>query len=154
MVQLLHLYMTTGKTIALTIWTFVSKVMCLCFSNMLSRFIMGSVPGSKYLNFMATVTVSNHFGAQEDKTCHCFCFSPSICHEVMGADAMILVFLSFKSAFSCSSFTFFKRLFSSSSLSALRVISSAYLGLLIFLLVVLIPACDSCNLAFHMMSSA
>ena len=61
--------------------------------------------------------------------------SPSICHEVMGPDAMIFVFwmLSFKPTFSLSSFTFIKRLFSSSSLSAIRVVSSAYLSLLIFL---------------------
>ena len=74
----------------------------------------------------------------------------------MGPDAMILVFsmLSFKTAFSLSSFTFIKRLFSSSSLSAIRVVSSAYLRLLIFLLVILIPVCASSNLAFHMGSSA
>ena len=60
--------------------------------------------------------------------------SPSICHEVMGPDAMILVFwtLSFKPTYSLSSFTFIKRLFSSSSLSTIRVVSSAYLRLLIF----------------------
>ena len=58
--------------------------------------------------------------------------SPSICHEVMGPDVMIYVFwmLSFKPTFSLSSFTFIKRLFSSSSLSAIRVVSSAYLRLL------------------------
>ena len=68
---------------------------------------------------------------------------PFICHEVMGLDAMIFVFwmLSFKPTFSLSSFTFIKRLFSSSSLSAIRVVSSAYLRLLIFLPVMLIPAC-------------
>ena len=68
--------------------------------------------------------------------------SPSICHEVMGLDAMILVFcmLSFKSTFSLSSFTFIKRLFSSSSFSAIKVVSSAYLRLLIFLPAMLIPA--------------
>ena len=62
--------------------------------------------------------------------------SPSICHEVMELDAMILVFLmlSFKPAFSLSSFI--KRLFTPSSLSAIRVVSSAYLWLLIFLLVI------------------
>ena len=77
----------------------------------------------------------------------------SICHEVMGLGAMILVFsmLSFKSAFSLSSFTFIKRLFSSSSLSAIRVVSSVYLRLLIFLTTILIPACASSSLAFHMM---
>ena len=61
--------------------------------------------------------------------------SPCICHEVMGLDAMILVFwiLSFKPTFLLFSFSFIKRLFSSSSLSAIRVVSSAYLRLLIFL---------------------
>ena len=70
------------------------------------------------------------------KVCHCFHCFPSICHEVMGPDAMILVFLmlNFKPVFSLCSFTFIKRLFSSSPLSAIRVVSSAYLRLLIFLL--------------------
>ena len=56
--------------------------------------------------------------------------------------------------FSLSSFTFINRLFSSSSLSAIRVVSSAYLKLLIFLLAILIPACASSSPAFHMMFSA
>ena len=83
--------------------------------------------------------------------------SPSICHEVMGPDAMILVFwmLSFKPAFSLFSFTFIKRLFSSSLLSAIRVeMSSAYLRLLLFLPAILIPACDSSSLSFYMIYSA
>ena len=82
--------------------------------------------------------------------------SPSICHEVMGLDAMIFIFwiLSLKPAFSLSSFTFIKRLFSSSLLSALRVVSSGYLWLLIFLLAILIPACASSSPAFQMMYSA
>ena len=76
-------------------------------------------------------------------------FPPSICHEVMGLDAMILVFwmLSFKlfhSPFSPSS----KKLLSSFSLSAIRVVSSAYLRLLIFLLAILMPAYDLSSLAF------
>ena len=67
---------------------------------------------------------------------------PSVCHEVMWLDAMILVFsmLSFKPAFSLSSFAFFKRIFRSSSLSAIRVVSSPYLRLLIFLPAILILA--------------
>ena len=71
----------------------------------------------------------------------------------MGLDAMILVFwkLSFKPIFSLSSFTFIKRLFSFSSLSDIRVASSAYLRWLIFLPAMLIPACASSSLAFHMM---
>ena len=79
--------------------------------------------------------------------------SPLICHEVMGPDAMIFVFwmLSSKPAFSLSSFTFFKRLFSFSSLYSIRVVSSAYLRLLIFLPAILIPACASSSLIFHLM---
>ena len=65
---------------------------------------------------MAAVTVHSDVGAQEKKICHCFHFSPSICHEVMGQDTMILVFwmLSFQLAFSLSALTLIKRLFSSS----------------------------------------
>ena len=74
----------------------------------------------------------------------------------MGPEVMILVFwmLSFQPTFSLSSFTFIKRLFSSSSLSAIRVVSSAYLMLLIFLLTILISACASYSPAFHKMYSA
>ena len=82
--------------------------------------------------------------------------SPSIYHEVTGPDIMILVFwmLSFKPTFSLSPFTFIKRLFSSSLLSAIGMVSSAYLCLLIFLLSVFIPACASSFLACHMIYSA
>ena len=82
--------------------------------------------------------------------------SPSICHEMMGPDGMILVFwmLSFKPTFSLSSFTFIKRLFSASLLSARRVVSSVYLRLLIFILAVLIPAYVSSSPAFLMMYPA
>ena len=85
-----------------------------------------------------------------------FTVSPSICHEVMGPDAMILVFWmpSFKPTFSLSSFILIKRFFSSSSLSVIRVVSSAYLRLLIFLPTILIPACASSSLAFHMIYSS
>src|SRR5574340_470591 len=62
--------------------------------------------------------------------------------------------LSFKPTFSLSTFTFIRRLFSSSSLSAIRVVSSAYLRLLIFLLAILMPACDSASPAFLVMYSA
>ena len=82
--------------------------------------------------------------------------SPSICHEVMGPDAMILVFciLSFKTTFSLSSFTFIKRLYSSFSLLAIRVVSSAYLRSLIFLPAILISAWASSSPVFLMMYSA
>ena len=75
----------------------------------------------------------------------------SICYEVMGPDAMIFVFwiFSFKSTFSLS-FTFIKRFFSYSSLSAIRVVSSTYLRWLIFLPAILLPACASSSPAFLM----
>ena len=108
--------------------------------------------------------------------------SPSICHEVMGPDAMLLIFQCWVisqlfhcwvlsqlfhcwvlsqlfhcwelTAFSLSSFIFTMRLFSSSSLSAIRVVSSAYLRLWIFLPAIFMPACASSSPAFHMMYSA
>ena len=80
----------------------------------------------------------------------------SIGHEVMGQDLMIFIFwvLNFKPACSLYSFTFIKELFNFSLFSAIRVLSSAYLRLLIFLPVILIPACASSSLAFHTMYSA
>ena len=82
-------------------------------------------------NFMAAITICSDFGAQKNKSTTISTVSPSICYEVMGPDAMIFIFwmLSFKPTFSLSSFTFIKSLFSSSSLSAIRVMSSAYLRL-------------------------
>ena len=111
-VQLSYLYVTTGKTIALTIRTFVSREMSLLFST-LSRFVIAFLP-----DFMAAVTICTDFRAQEE-ICHYFLLFPYVCHEVMGPDTMILVVLifSFKLALSLSSFTLIKRLFSSSSLS-------------------------------------
>ena len=82
MVQLSHPYMTTGKTTALTLQTFVDKVMSLLF-NMLSRFVIAFLPRSKcLLNFMAAVIIGSDFGAQENKVAVSI-VSPSICHEVM-----------------------------------------------------------------------
>ena len=97
-------------------------------------------------NFLASVTIWSDFGAQENKIFHCFHCVPIYLPWIHGT-AMILVFwmLNCKSAFSLSSFTFIKKLFSSTSLSAIRVVSSAYLRFLIFLLeswfqLVLLPA--------------
>ena len=69
--RLSHPYMTTGKTIALTRWTFVDKVMSL-FLNMLSRLVIAFLPRSKHLNFTAAVTICSDFGAQENTVCHWF----------------------------------------------------------------------------------
>ena len=155
-VQLSHPYMTTGKTIALTRWTFVDKGMSLLF-NMLSRLVITFLPRNKHLLISwlqspsAVILEPPHIKSDTVST-----VSPSISHEVMGPDAMILVFclLSFKPTFSLSTFTFIKRLFSSSSLSAIRMVSSAYQRLLIFLPAILIPACASSNPVFLMMYSA
>ena len=75
MVQLSHPYMTTGKTIALTRWTFVGKVMSLLF-NMLSSLVITFLPRSKrfFISWLESPICSD-FGAQENKVCHCFhCF--------------------------------------------------------------------------------
>ena len=110
-VQLSHPYMTTGTTIALTRQTFVGKVVSLLF-NMLSRLVTTFLPKSKpllisWLQSPSAVILE----PPEIKSATVSIVSPSICHEVMGPDAMILVFwtLSFKPTFSLSYFTFIKR---------------------------------------------
>ena len=141
-VQIWHPYITTGKTIALTRWTFVGKVRSLFF-NMHSRLVIIFLPRSKhrFLSWLQSPSAVI-LEPRKIKSAIVSTVSPSIYHKVMGPDAMMFVFwmLSFKPTFSLSSFTFIKRLFSSSSLSALRVESSAYLRLLIFLPAILIPA--------------
>ena len=121
-VQLLHPYMTTGKSIALTRWTFVGKVMSLLF-NMLSKLVITFLPRSKHL--LISWLWSPSAVTLEPPKIKSDTVSPSISHEVMGPDVKILVFwmLSFKPTSSLSSFPFIKRLFSSSSLSAIRVVS-------------------------------
>ena len=87
-VQLSHPYMTTGKTIPMTRRTFVGKVMFLLF-NMLSRLVITFRPRSKHLLISRLQSPS---AAPQNKVCHCFHCFLSICYEVMGPDAMILVF--------------------------------------------------------------
>ena len=152
-VQISHPYMTTGKTIALTRWTL--QVMSLLF-NMLSRLDITFHPRSKHLLISWLQSPSPvTLDPQKIKSATPSTVSPSLCHEVTGTEAMILVFwmLNFKPTFSLSSFTLIKRLFSS-SLSAIRVVSSAYLRLLMFLPAILIPACASSSPAFLLMDSA
>ena len=91
-VQLLHQYTTPGKTIALTGWTFVGKVMSLLF-NMLSRLVTIFLPRSKcllisWLQSPATVILE----PKKIKSVTVSIVSPSICHQLMGPDAMVLVF--------------------------------------------------------------
>ena len=102
MVQLSHTYMTTGKIRALISWTFLGKVMSLLF-NVLSRLVIAFLPRSKsllisWLQSPSTVILE----PKKINFVTVSTVSPSICHEVMGPDAMILVFwiLSFKPAFS------------------------------------------------------
>ena len=87
MVQLSHPYMTTEKTIGFTKWTFVSKVMSLLF-NPLSRFVIVFLPRSKCLSISLLQSLS---ATEKIKSVTFSIDSPSICHEVMELDAMILV---------------------------------------------------------------
>ena len=105
---------------------------------------------------MAAITIWSDFGAPKNKVWCCFHCFPIYLPWSDGRDAMTLVFwmLSFKPTFSLSSFTFIKRLFNSSSLPTIRVVSFAYLRLLIFLLAILIPAWDSSSPAFPVLYSA
>ena len=89
--NLSHPYMTTGKTISLTRRTFVDKIMSLLF-NMLSGLVINFLPKSKHLNFMAAITICSDSGAPKIKSVTVSIVSPSICLELMGLDAMILVF--------------------------------------------------------------
>ena len=89
-VQLSQSYMTTGKTRALTIWTFADRVMSLLFNTLCLSSLYW--PEAISSDFTAAVTIHSDFRAQEEEICHDFHLSPSICHEVMGPDAMTLVF--------------------------------------------------------------
>ena len=104
---------------------------------------------------MAAVTVCSNFGAQENKVCHCFYCFPIylLCSDGTRCHVLAFWMLSFKPAF-LPSFTFIKRFFSFPLLSAIRVVSSPYLRLLIFLPAILIPAWASSSPAFHMMYTA
>ena len=90
MFQLSHLYMTTGKTIVLTRWNFVSKVMSLLF-NTLSRFVTALLPRSRCL--LISVTIGGDFEPKKIKSTSVSIVSPFTCHEVMGQDPMMLDFL-------------------------------------------------------------
>ena len=142
--------MTTGKTIALTIWTFAGKVLPLLF-NMLSSLVTTFLSRNKcllisWLQSPSTVILE----PKKRKSVTASTFPPSICYEVIGPDVFLMLCL--KPAFSLSSSILIKRLFSSSSLSAIIVVSPAYLRLLIFLPTILIPV--SSSPAFYMMYPA
>ena len=155
-VQLSHPHMTTGKTIALTRWIFVGKVMSLLF-NMLSRLVMAFLPRSKrllisWLQSPSAVILEPKKIKSVTVCFHCFTLYYTLsdgtrCHDLCFLNA------EFQANFFTLLFHFHQEVLSSSSLSAIRVVSSAYLRLLIFLLAILIPACASPSLAFSMMYS-
>ena len=133
----------------------MSAKWCLCFLINYLGLSKSSFQEASVFYFMAAVTIPSDLGAQEN-TCHCFhvftFYLPwsdgTRCH-----DLDFFLMLSFKPAFPLS-FTFIKRLFTSSLLLAIRVASSVYLKLLIFLPAILITGCTSSSPAFHMMYSA
>ena len=142
----------------LQLWLYgpLSAKWCL-YLNTLSSFVIAFLPRSRCLLILWLQSLSAVIlESKKIKSVTISIVYPSICHEMMGLDAMILVFwmLSFKPTFSLSSFTFIKRPFSSFSLSAINVVSSAYLRLLIFLLAIVIPACASSSPEFHMIYSS
>ena len=154
-IQLSHSYMTTGKTIALTRRTFVGKVMSLIF-NMLCRLVITFLPRSKCLLISWLQSPSAVILEPPKIVSHCFHYFP-VCFpwsDGTGCHDLCFWMLSFKSTFSLSSFTFIKRLFSYPLLSAIRVLSSAYLRLSIFLPAILVLVCASSSPAFLMMYSA
>ena len=159
--------MTAGKPIALTIGNLVSKVMSLGFLIHCLGFSKLVFPGERgffflfcfvfvfVFNFMAAVTIQCDFGTRKYKVSQCFHCFPFYLPWCVGTRRHGLVFwmLSFKPVSSLSSLIFIKRLFISSLLSFLKVVSSAYLRLFLFLLAILIPAWVSSSLAFHMICS-
>ena len=139
----------------LDLWAFAGKMMSLPF-NTLSRFVIAFLPRNgrlliSWLQSPSAVILE----PKKRKSVTASTFYPPICHEVMGPGCHDLSFLilNFKPTFSLSSFTLIKRLFNSFSLSAIRVVSFAYLRLLMVLPPVLIPACNSSSPAFLMMCS-
>ena len=82
--------MTTGKTIALTLWTFVGKAMSLL--KMLSRFVIEPRRYKASIKFVAAITICSDLDPKKIKSLTVSVVSPSICHEVMGLDAIIFVY--------------------------------------------------------------
>ena len=154
-VQLSYPYMTNGKTIALTRWTFVGKISL--YFNMLSSFVIALLWRSEHL-LISWVQLPSAviLEPKKIKPVSVSIVSPCVFHDVLGLEAMIFILwmLTLKPVYSLSSFTFIKRLFSSSSLSAIKVVSAVYLRLLIFLPAVWIPACASSSPPFCLMYSA
>ena len=158
--QLSHPYMTTGKTVALTRWIFAGKIMSVFF-NMLSRLVIAFLPRSKCLLISWLQSPLAVIRGPKINSVTVYIVSLSICHEVMGSDAMIFVFLklSFKPAFFTLLFHFHQDALQSLFASCHQAETQKPGGIcisdvLIFLPAILIPAYVSSNLAFRMMYSA
>ena len=134
MVQFSKPCMITGKAITLTIWTGVGRVKSLLF-NTLSSFVIAFLPGNNHLLISWLPSLSTFWSPRRGHLSLLPPFDPLIWYEVMGPDAMILVFLMFclKLALLLSSLTLIKTVFSVSLPSAIRVVSSTFLRLLLFL---------------------
>ena len=138
MIQLSHPYITTGQAIALTIWTFVGKVTSL-LSNTLSKFVIAFLPRGKRL-LISWLQSHSRVILELKKVCHSVQFFPFNLQWSDGTRCHDLSFCQlFHSLLSPSSRCFLRCSSSSSSPSAIRVVSSAYLRLLIFLPAILIP---------------
>ena len=152
MVQLSHLHMTTGKHMR---WpdTLLSSKWCLYFLKHCPDLSQLSFQGARVFSFQGYSHGSLWFWSPQNKIYHGFHFFPFYLQWSDGTRCHDLSFLNvqFWVSFLHSSFTLIKRLSSSSLLSAIRVVSSSYLRLLVFLLAILIPAHDSSSPAFHMM---
>ena len=155
MVQLSLPYTITGKTIALTIQTFVGKMMThflICSLGLSLLFLQGA----NIFNFVAAVIIRRYLEPKKIKLSlfplFSYLFAMKRWDQILQSSFFWV--WSFKPAFSLSYFTLIKRLFSSSLLSAIKVVSSAYLRLLISLPAILIPAFDSSGPACHMMYAA
>ena len=150
MVQLSYPYMTTGKTIALTRWTIIGKVMSLLF-NMLSRFVNAFLPRSKHpLTSWLQSPSAVILETKKIKVSHCFYCFPIYLPWSNGTRCHDLWMLSFKPAFH-SSLSPLSRGSSSSSLSAISVVTYVYLRVLVFLLAILIPVYAAWHLAWRIL---
>ena len=143
--------MTTGKTIALTRQIFVGKVMSLLF-NMLSGLAIAFLPRRKHL-LISWLQSPSAVILELKKLKSVTVFTVSHLFAKWWNQILVFWMLTFKPTFPLSIFTFIKRLFSPSSLYAIRVVLFAHLRLLIFLLPILIPACASSSPGFLMMYS-
>ena len=147
--------MTTGKIIALTIQSFVGKVMALLF-NTLSRFLTAFFPRRKHLLISWLQSPYAVILTRKIKSVTLPTFPHLFAIKWWDQILRSLFFECWvlSQLFPLSSFTFIERLFSSSFLFAIKMVSSAYLRLLIFLPAILIPACESSSPAFHIIYSA